>query len=77
MYPSTREELAAMVVAELRKIFGYYPTDLPTDELEEEAGYWDPFGIRVAPDEMPAFLDFVQAKLVAGAESEKTKEQTK
>ena len=73
MYPSTREELAAMVVAELRKIFGYYPTDLPTNELEEEAGYWDPFVIRVAPDEMPAFLDFVQAQLVAENEKEKRK----
>lgn len=73
MCDNTKEELAARLVAEFRQVFGHYPTDLTRDEIEEEARYWDPFQGIVPTNEMPSFIDFVQARLVAENEKEQTK----
>lgn len=69
----SRVSLAEKVAWEFRKTFGCYPTNLSREEIANEVTYWDPFGVCVAPDEMPSFIDFVQARLVAENEKEKRK----
>lgn len=71
--PWTKERLCEQVISEFRAIFGFYPTDLPREEIEAEATFWDPFEIIVPSDEMPSFIDFVQARLVTENEKEKRK----